>query len=171
MIDEILKQKNTDRNTNSGGTVVARSDGTDPGTGDSARGLLPPPKKIFGFTYVSFFVEKTSLPSSETTTSDHLLKANDIGPLTSPGETTRGGTSAALQEGNRDDNATDNNTTGVGGGRKGRENIFGTCAKTGGVFTEEVPLFLRISVHNAKGKLTETQQVSCRSCRHGKMIC
>lgn len=37
--------------------------------------LLPPPEKLFGFTYVSFFIEKTTFPAS---------KDNAIKTLTTP---------------------------------------------------------------------------------------
>lgn len=37
--------------------------------------LLPPPERLFGFTYVSFFIERTTFPAS---------KHNAVIELTSP---------------------------------------------------------------------------------------
>lgn len=82
--------------------------------------FLPPPKKVFGFTYVSFFIEKTTFPSR--------LR---VAGAKSHSTTLRGGDMAAS----------------------------GKVEKVG-----EPTFFLRISVYNGKGKLTEAQQVGDK-CR------
>lgn len=117
-----------------------------PETSATEMPLLPPPEKLFGFTYVSFFIEKTTLPVSV------VSPANN-------NATGAGGGSFSLSPG-----------TGLWGGSTGRKS--GKWAEGGGeTALHATPTtaaidrvadrlyFVRVSVYSAKGKLTEAQQV------------
>ncbi|CAM9114900.1 unnamed protein product [Pylaiella littoralis] len=155
--------------------------------------LLPPPKKLFGFTYISFFIEKTTFSSSKHNT---VLELTSLTPRGKSGAHRRSfsipKSPAGRQggEGQREtcpSRSTPNSTMSRLGSKAGR--VLGVAGGEGGGVTGawgggvtpgagagdteataflssatidrvvEQLFFVRISVYNAKGKLSETQQV------------
>ena len=123
--------------------------------------LLPPPEKLFGFTYVSFFIEKTTLPASMTTGG---RASYSIGAT--PGKV--GGFSLSSTFGRR---PSEKNMDHSGRERTRPESSYivpptataaeaaAAAAAAAAAKAAEERFYVRISVYNVKGKLTEAQQV------------
>lgn len=123
--------------------------------------ILPPPEKLFGFTYVSFFIEKTTL-SAKTTA---VLGGSANSGLGSTGK--GGGFSLGSTFGRR---GSEKNVDSNPGGREkaaedGSTSVHQSATATAAAAAvaaaraAEEHFFIRISVYNIKGNLTEALQV------------
>lgn len=116
--------------------------------------LLPAPKKLFGFTYVSFFIEKTTFSTGIPATGTNAATTTAAVGRGAFGFTRIGGGFGTKG-------------FGLGGGRRGY--MGGDTGNPSSPTTMAVGraadamYFVRVSVYNAKGKLTEAQQVRGRT--------
>lgn len=106
--------------------------------------LLPPPVKLFGFTYASFYLEKTTFPAFNAACALRAYSA----------ATTRFGTlgdGGCVEE------------IGDGGGLFDDDGVVGVGRVEAGQLQQQnanVLFFVTATVYNGKGMLTEAQQVS-----------
>eukprot|EP00903_Cladosiphon_okamuranus_P008596 g8244.t1 len=140
--------------------------------------LLPPPEKLFGFTYVSFFIEKTTFPASKHNAVIELTTPSpNVAALTgsfnfeaADGSSMRGTLNRSLNKRSAVSRWGHKLGHAKGGGP---EAPGGAAAGAGGDGDHEQPpalgtltidrvveqlFFVRVSVYNSKGKLSEPQQ-------------
>ncbi|CAN0006760.1 unnamed protein product [Ectocarpus sp. 6 AP-2014] len=159
--------------------------------------LLPPPEKLFGFTYVSFFIEKTTFPASKhNAVMDLTTPTPNVGAFSAmtgtfnfdapPSVGGRAGGTGVRDTLNKQGYAKSTmarwgtrighvvgagggvgrgmGEAGVGGpgGEDGPDGAHGPPPPLGTMTIDRVVeqlFFVRVSVYNAKGKLSEAQQV------------
>ena len=133
--------------------------------------LLPPPEKLFGFTYVSFFIEKTTL--AKATPAAAAAGGGGASSGSSFGATGKGGGFSlsstfsrraseknidTSNPGGRVDKAAGDGSS-AGAVHQGATITAAAAAVAAAARAADNHFFIRISVYNVKGNLTEAQQV------------